>query len=264
MVFQATNKGETYGNSLLSGLKGEISKNRFIKDYDSPVSRRIKLNNSEEEIDLLVRIGDLILLGEAKSIVTTDSPISQYRTFATLQKASEQASRKTDFVYEYIEDVFRYLGWQFEEGKSYKVINCIINSGRMYVGHTIEGIPVVDEKILNRYFSSKTIPYMSTIDQSSAKEVHLAWFNLYSDFQSLKDNLEKYLNNPPHITVSEDDFEFKSMRLPCVSENSFKIIYNRLVPKEISKEDILKKEHRFPLSMVDNIEEEISKMKVTF
>ena len=47
-------------------------------------------------------------------------------------------------------------------------------------------------------------------------------------------------------------------------DDSFKIIINRLIPKNIDPEEKLNKKHHFNLQTVDNIDEELSKMDVFF
>ncbi|MDP0971733.1 hypothetical protein Q6294_32860, partial [Klebsiella pneumoniae] len=80
-------KGTTYETRIVDKINSALGTNAFITDYDKAVSKRIKIESIEEEIDLLARIDDLILIGEAKSIVTTDSEISKHRTSEVLQHA---------------------------------------------------------------------------------------------------------------------------------------------------------------------------------
>ncbi|HCE3212143.1 hypothetical protein HJ056_04490 [Vibrio parahaemolyticus] len=52
----------------------------------------------EEEFDLLARIDDLVIIGEAKYIVTTDSEISKVRAPGILKHAGKQVTRKSAFL----------------------------------------------------------------------------------------------------------------------------------------------------------------------
>ncbi|MBF4232808.1 hypothetical protein EA002_24030, partial [Vibrio anguillarum] len=122
-------KGYTYEETIIEELNDALDSNEFIDDYDKGLSRRIKLGaGKEEEFDLLARIDDLIIVGEAKSIVTTDSEISKYRTSEILQHAGEQVIRKTVFLQDNIEEIFERLDWTYDKNKDYKFAQCILNS----------------------------------------------------------------------------------------------------------------------------------------
>ncbi|MDH5898123.1 hypothetical protein [Vibrio splendidus] len=253
-------KGTTYEKVIIDNLNEALGKNKYISDFDNAVSRRIKVNGEEEEIDLLLRVGDLILVGEAKSIVTTDSDISQYRTIGTLKKASNQVIRKTKFLERNLKDVFDKLNWNYQCDYEYKFVRVIINSGRMYVGFNVDGVPVCDEKVLLRYFTSDTIPLLSSLDDKTKKEKHIAWVKLYKDISGLEGNLSLYLENPPQIFESESSFEYKRLRIPYIKNNSYKVMIDRLVPKDLSANDRLNIKTPFQIETVNNINEELEKV----
>lgn len=253
-------KGLTYEKLIIDGVNLAIRKNPHIKDFDGAVSRRIKVKSAEEEIDLILRIGDVILIGEAKSIVTTDSPISNYRTVETLRYAASQVKRKTDFVENNLEKVFEKLNWQYDSSNKYIFSKCILNSGRMYVGFDIDGIPVCDEKILLKYLSENTIPLASVFDEITGNYKHLAWVELYSNFEEFKENLDLYLNNPPQIFENEEHFEYKTISLPYLNEGSYKLLFTRFLPKDLEVSDRIKDVKFFPVKKIENYESEIEKV----
>lgn len=258
--YELQDKGYAYENLIIEGLNKALEKNSYILDFDNAVSRKITFNKVEEEIDLFFRIGDLIVIGEAKSIVTTDSPISNYRTVETLKHAAKQIKRKIGFVEKNIENVFNNLNWDYDQNANYKIIGCIINSGSMHVGSNIEGIPICDEKILLKYFQENKVPLLSAFDEKTREPRHLAWLTLYSNFDQLKDNLRTYLSNPPQIFERKEHFEYKQITLPYISEKSYKIVINRLVPIDLAANDRVNIKHFFPVGKVANYDEELEKV----
>jgi hypothetical protein len=255
-------KGFTYEATVLAAINTALRNNPIISDFDEAKSKRLKIADEEEEIDLIARIDSLILLCEIKSVVTTDSPISQFRSLEILEKASSQISRKDEFFSRNLEAIFGKMGWKYESGKKYKTVKFVINSGRMFIGSVVSGVPVVDEKIVAKYFESPKIPYTSTIDPNSGEAVHLAWFDLYSDLSQLIQNFEKYVYEPPHMEVSADRFEHKPSFLPLIDAASPTIIYNRLVLKEISPKERLERNTSFPIYSVADAEEKMIEMDV--
>lgn len=257
---ELSQKGETFEKLVIEQLNKAIQANRYISDFDKAVSRRIKIDAGEEEIDLLLRVGNVVLIGEAKSIVTTDSPISNYRTVETLKGAAKQIKRKTGFVQRNQDAVFNYLGWDVSSDLQLSFIPCIINSGRMYVGFEIDGISVCDEKILTKYFSDNQIPLVSCFDKVTREPKHLAWIELYNSFEELQSNIKLYLKYPPQIFEEEKHFEYKKIQLPSISSDSFKIFFVRLVPKELTVRDRIEINHHFPLRKVSTFEEDIKEV----
>lgn len=262
LEIEMQDKGLQFEKTIIDEVNASVHQNQFIHDYNECASKRFKLKNGEEEIDLLLSIGNLIVLGESKSIVTTDSPISKYRTVETLRKASNQAKRKSKFVLDNTEEIFYRLGWKYAAQEEYKVTCCILNSSRILAGLTIDGVPVCDKGILTRYFSDNLLPIISRFNDDNTGEIHLAWYELYSNPDELVQNLETYLQSPPQITEISDDFEYKSISIPCRDEDSYKLLYTRLVPKDTPIMERISKRSVFPIHTVDDIEKHIDEMDI--
>lgn len=252
-----SDKGASYENTVLSTLREALASKAIFHDHEVPTSARIKLeNNSEEEIDLIIRFGRVVIVGEVKSIVTTDSPISLYRTNDIIQGAAEQAKRKLKFVSDNIVEVFNKIGWTYSNEINYHFLPVILTSNSICVGYSANGIPVCDLQILARYFESDTVPLLS----KSGSE-HLAWFQLYADVNEAQSNIEKYLEQPPQLTLSKDDFDYEILFLPIISDKTPKIIYARLINKPRGVEDLIRKSKSspFPVFQSPNFEEDVSK-----
>lgn len=247
-------KGLSYEKVVLDSINEELKNNPIFHDYELAVSRRIKLaDDCEEEIDLIFRFGRIIIVGEVKSIVTTDSSISLYRTNEIILGAAEQAERKKQFVSENIASVFTKLGWTYSDELEYKLLPLILTSNSICVGRTVAEVPICDLKILSKYFQDKIVPLVS-----KSENQHLAWFELYNDFVEAQSNIEKYLHNPPQLTLSRDDFKFVSGLMPTVSANSPKIKFTRLVNKPANIDDLINKAYSFPVCLSPNFKNETS------
>lgn len=253
-------KGYHYEGNIIESLNELAGRNRLIVDFDKAVSKRFKLPGGEEEIDLLMRIGDVILLGEAKSIVTTDSPISYFNTQRTLKYAAEQALRKRKFVEANFNDIKSTLNWKFEVTEPLKIVPLVLNSNKMLVGFSIDNVPVCDEAILTAYFKGPEFPMFSAVARNKVE--HYAWFNVYSDFLEFQNNLELYLKNPPQILDDIDSFISKKVTIPSIEEQFLSLTYSRLVPRDISHKERLEKKYTFKLNVVPDIEEKLAGIDV--
>ena len=256
-------KGYAFEKTVVDMLNAKLKKNQLIEDYDEAVGKRIKLDTGEEEFDLLVRIDNLVLIGESKSIVTTDSPISQYRTAQVLSHAGRQVTRKTEFLKNNTGKVFNCLGWHYDPAKEYKFAQCIINSSKIFVGYNFSGIPVVDEDILSNYFASPVVRIMSK-PKANGTFKDIAWYELYSNIHELKNNLQTYLSNPPQLNEnSSSSFEYGDIKLPYINKDSYKIMKKRLVVNNKGPLAILDREHKFRVVKSDDYENEIALVTVT-
>lgn len=256
-------KGTHYETKALEKINQVVASNEHIRDYNTATTK--KISDSEmrrkEEIDLIFRIDDTILIGEAKSIVTTDSPISYYRTIKILEHAAEQVKRKSEAFKRNIETAFKELNWKHDKNKSYQIIPVIINSSKIYAGFSIEDIPVVDAEILSSYFEKGTFPILSRTNEKGDFE-HIAWFELYDNIEKLKESLPKYLKNPPQILNDADSFELKSITVPYFNDDSYKIYFSRLTLKDPDIKTILSKKYEFEIVKSADFEKFASEMTV--
>jgi hypothetical protein len=244
-------KGYHYEGNLISKINAIAKSNRILTDYNEGTSRRFKLKTGEEEIDFLMRIGNIVILGEAKSIVTSDSPISRHNTLQTLEHAANQARRKKAFVESNIAQIMEILKWKCDS--KLEIIPIIINSNKIYSGFSIFGVPVCDEVILTAYFEKSDFPIFSVSEKGIVK--HLAWSEVYKDFSELQLHLGKYLATPPQIRENRNTLEFKNILVPGIGASSLKVVFSRLVPKDISLIDRLKMGTSFRMRTVDDLEE---------
>ncbi|MEZ9647164.1 hypothetical protein AB4307_14155 [Vibrio sp. 10N.261.52.C2] len=254
-------KGYTYEDTVLEELNDSLEKNTLITDYDKGVGKRIRLDSGEEEFDLLARIDDLVIIGEAKSIVITDSEISKARAASILEHAGQQVTRKTAFLKANLQAIFERLGWNYDPNVDYKFAQCILNSGRVFVGYEFDGVPVIDEKILRAYFASDKVNLFSFPSRQGGTKT-IAWFQLYSNLDELKSNFQRYACNPPQLNEGADCFEYNVNKFPYITEDSYKVIKNYLVLTQRSPIEVLEREHHFPVVKSDDFDAEFASVDV--
>ena len=244
-------KGAVFEENIVQEFNISLQDNNIIEDYDAAVSGNLKIEG-HEEVDFLCRIGKKIIVGEAKSVVTTDSPISSYRTWRRLGEAACQLKRKVNFIRENERGVFDILNWKHNLDKKYEYTGVIINSSGMFCGNKIDGFTICDIRILTAYFKSKVFPILSYDNFNS-----VAWIEFYKDFIGMQEKFDRYLDNLPQIDLSAHNYDHKISYLPIVGSSIYKIMYKKLVMKELSVEDHMKRDYGFPLVTVDSIEDKL-------
>lgn len=254
-------KGDIYEKNITNRLGDTLYLNTYIKDFDKPISKHFKLKTGKEEIDLIFRIGNVVVVGEAKCIVTTDSPISKFRASDTLKHGAKQAKRKADFVRNNLSDVFDCIDWSYDSSVSYDVVPVVINSSKIMVGCHYYGVPVIDDAILIRYFESNTFPLLSLYDHNSNLK-HYAWLTLYNNSSEIVNHFSKYIAHPPQVDHSFDQYEYKDIIVPCINDFSYKAIYSRLVSKDGSYSDKINRGTCFPITFSEDYQELKTKIQV--
>jgi hypothetical protein len=256
---ELTIKGTHYENISLKEINHKLIANTYLSNPIPAFSKRLRLlSGAEEEIDLILNLGHVILIGEAKSIVTTDSSISYYRTYDTLSGAADQAKRKSDFFLSNIKDIFAQLGWHYDSEIKYKVVPLVLNSNKIHSGFPINDVAVVDEQILARYFSSEKFPLIST--RRKEEFHHIAWFKLYGNSEELQNNIASYLKRPPQLSEGRESLVYKTIPIPAITAKSSKFLYTRLVPGEFPIERRLYKSYLFPLQVSHDLMTELTAM----
>lgn len=255
MQYEMKEKGYKYELTVCEEIKKAISKNSIITNYNIESSKKISAGNGSEEIDLIIKIDDFILVCEVKSIiVTTDSPISKRRTLDILKHGANQAKRKAKFISDNIKEVSSLLGWTYSDNTKYNVEQCVITSSKVYSGLTISETPVVDLKILGRYLSVHDLPMLSSIDDKG-EETHYAVLVFYNTLNELKDNFMTYLKSPPQIYNDADFFEYDENTIPSFGIATHQIAHRRLVMKHHDARKILEMDHDFELKVSDDIDD---------
>ncbi len=240
-------KGLVYEQTVLREINDALTENELFKDYDRAVNRRFKFGKEEEEIDLIFRIGKTILIGEIKSIVTADSPISHYNTVQRLEEAATQIKRKEAFVKNNLDNIFKSLKWKSLGDDSYSILSCIINGGRMHVGFTVSDVPVCDESILSCYFESNKIPLATGVHPETKQLKHYSEILLYKNSIEAEANLSKYLKKPPQIFENKSHFTERTSIIPCLQESSNKIVIKNYIMKGYSIIERLESDQGFPV-----------------
>lgn len=246
-------KGEYYEKMVIDGIYKKIKDQELLTDKEFPRQITISIDEIREEIDFIMRIGSIILLGELKCNHKSDSPISEYNNLAILKKGVEQATRKAEFIKNNLSKVFKQLNWKYEVNNDYKIVKFVLNYSKMYSGMTINDVPICDNSILQAYFSDGKIPLIIHKNKKGTIE-HLVSAVIYEDFFTFQENLEKYLTYPPQIYFSMPKFKYDVVKFP-ISANYFKTIeYQRLVVEDPILNRQVNQYNHFPLEIKGNID----------
>lgn len=258
MGVDLTLKGTPFEEKIIEQINIGMKKCLYPDLICTPQSANVTLKHGKEQIDLIFKIGNLVVVGEIKSIVSTDSSVSFSHLSDILEGAAAQAKRKSNFINKDLKTTFERLKWNFEEDIQYQVIPIIINSNRVLVSYSIDDVPILDDKILQAYFVKGEFPLLSA---GLTSPEHIAVFKIHETKEEFINNFIKYINNPPQALGDETSFEYKkvqALRFGGVKP----VTLRRLVTKNFHPAEMLNRHYPFPVRTVDNIEKYLEEMAV--
>jgi hypothetical protein len=87
-------RGDTYESEYRAAVRLAISKNQLFSRVCC-AEREVKAAaDFAEQIDLLIRLGDILIVAEVKCWLFPADPYERFKHFGKLKKAAEQAVRK--------------------------------------------------------------------------------------------------------------------------------------------------------------------------
>ena len=185
-------------------------------------SKTFSADSEYEEIDLIIIFDDIILLGEIKCHLYPTDPIKVHNTIKDLEQGTTQIQRKKDFFKAHFKSISSELNLPDE--KNFKIIGCVITNRGLLTGFSKDGIPIVDLRIISKYFSSDHLPLFYAIQRDSYSEK----IDFYSSFSESKSNFKNYLSLPPQIMTYLMNVNRVHMRLPKILNSPKGIVFSNL------------------------------------
>lgn len=196
-------KGKFFEKNVKSILSEQISKNKVLQDgFCRVLALGFKQSKGKrnEEIDLVMRIGETYLLIEAKSFIYRAGTTGYHNNLKELKDSN--ANQKIDF---FLSEYDRFKSIYDKEAmfplKPENVIFCYLSSVPHAAGIKINNMPVVDLSILERYFDQGDFEMRNKNNESKV-------FKFYTNFEEAEINLKRYLNNPPQLDRLRKAFRY--------------------------------------------------------
>lgn len=153
----------------------------------------------EEQIDLLIRVGSVILVGEVKcQLFPNTDALRRHNYWKTLEDAAKQSKRKTKFVKYNRGKFLEKLGWADSDSIFFHPV--VITNVSLGVGFEVGGVPVADSRVVGQFLEQGTAVRNAVV--GAENEVFSADIeSLYDSPEDAPGKLMDYLRNPPQIRV---------------------------------------------------------------
>jgi hypothetical protein len=173
----------------------------------SPIERAVTIikdrvqfsppKESEEEIDLVIIVGNAVLLVELKCILWPTDALQMANYRDTIEDAVKQIKRKRDVVlrnYKYFSKRVEQLGYASPE--SPKIIACVLTNSEFLAGFSIEFMPIVDLVLLRHFFENE---HINAQTRGGGRTIEQHSIQFYKDKTEAVEILERYLRDPPQL-----------------------------------------------------------------
>ncbi len=136
-------RGKPFERHVRMALAEVLSNNKLLTDT-AVAEHGLKRKGDSEEIDLLVRVGDVVLVAEVKCFVAPSEPIEKHNHLRNLGNATAQAESKRAWAEANRQRIARALGVDADGVAALRIIPLVIINHAFGVGLERNGVPVVD------------------------------------------------------------------------------------------------------------------------
>ena len=216
---------------------------KFIALIDSGVSLMEPLDK-KEQIDIVIVIGDTILLVEAKCILWPSDSLEFAKYRETIEYAASQIIRKKEVVgreYEHFRSRLRKMGYASPD--KCRLVACVLTNSSIFSGYPINGVSIVDLSILGGFFQNEHIKLEG---RQKGETIQRHVINFYGDIKQAEAILEKYLSDPPQLSDSRGSVKIREINFPIGSVTYGKIMHREHYV-EIDVDEMQKKYGNFCL-----------------
>lgn len=150
----------------------------------------------EEEIDIVMCIGDAVVIGEAKCILSPAEPEQVARHRDTLIGAAAQIARKAAAASanrDAFATLLRDRGMQIPT--PFRILPMVVINSAIHAGFCVDGVSIVDRHILQVFFNGQFTD--TVMGRDGTRDV--AVYRVYQTIEEAPDVLDKYLQAPPQL-----------------------------------------------------------------
>lgn len=212
-------KGKVFNRNVQDAIARTAANSKYLNDA-IVVSGEFKLpikKNRIEEIDLLIVLGSLVVVGECKCKVMPNEPRDWHKHRQLVQEAVVQVRRKAQAVMSNIQIFAERLHQRgIVVPAVLEVIPMVVLNTGLHAGLPVDGVPVVDLPLLETYFRG----YIAngTVEREDGRLDVIPKLSLYSTALEARQNFNSYLHAPPQLHQLRKSVKDCSIPLPMLDD----------------------------------------------
>ncbi|HET9640595.1 MAG TPA: hypothetical protein VFP12_15455 [Allosphingosinicella sp.] len=190
-------RGKPFEAYVRKDLTEALQENGILKDH-RVYPNSIKRKGNSEEIDLLIRIGRSLIVGEVKCFVSPSEPLEKHNYLRALARAVKQAASKRDWVAANLARVAQLMGCgNATEVPSLTLHPLVVLNQGFGFGLVRDGVPIVDLHYLRLLLGDGSYQGETRFERDVGMFYHSV--KLYDSLTSFERRLEALLGEPPPL-----------------------------------------------------------------
>lgn len=210
--------GEEFEQKCRKKIAEHILKQPFFSHYEG--KQLIEHNGEKHEIDLLIRCGNSLFLGEAKAFYNCCEPLEEYHLRERLQEGAEQVRLRKTFLENFTPlEIKQTFGFD-DISPNFKVVPFIVSEQPNFIGSHIDGVPVIDIFALWHYMENGHTNIGQSVENGSVSNKQSFFkFSYYSTPTEAEENFAKFIKMSPVTLIPKLQIKPRYMPLlPCPDE----------------------------------------------
>lgn len=199
------------GTDFEKYLKNRLTEVFEEKKIENQIINKAKFYMNKEkyeEIDLIIELEKIIIVGEVKCIKYPMEPRDFHNTHKILYKASSQIRRKVEFLkknQKIFKNEIRGLGDK-------EIVKIVITNYPLFTGYSINDVPIVDNFTFEQYFEIGEIKSIITkLENGFFKKYEINKKRFYNNKEELYSNMNSYFKVPLIVSEKLNDIKIENI-----------------------------------------------------
>jgi hypothetical protein len=206
-------RGDLFEAEYRTKVAAAIEKNPLLRDASCARTEIKKDVNFGEQIDLLIRLGTLLIVGEVKCWLYPADSFERFNHFRKLKGAAEQAKRKADLIRARPDVAAKALGLAEDEVRGLRVVPLVVANQGFGFSLNADGCLITDAAYLLVYLGTGTIASGMAINPRTGQSM-TATLVLYEREQQAADRFETLFATPPVLQRFVDRISWTTIPFP--------------------------------------------------
>lgn len=220
-------RGDSYEMYLRESVRGAVSENKLLIDVACPEHGLRKSSEFPEQIDLVVRLGSLLIVCEVKCLLSPADPRERSNYLQSIESAARQVLRKA----EVLDHNRRLIGCTFgitpEQARVLEIVPLVITNQGFGASLEFKGCFVVDHRFLELYLASGSFVASAALDPKTGNTA-FEERSFYRDQSEAERNFKRNMKCPPTLKRFVDRLEWTANPFPTLSGKPLLIQGTRL------------------------------------
>ena len=212
-------RGDEYENILRAKYITALQGNRTFYNSKCLHYGIKKDKNFPEQIDLLIKVGHTIIVGEVKCFLFPTDYHERFNFYQNLRAAAEQAVRKSEAVENHPNIITNSFNIPVQDLKKFRITPLVVVNQGFGSTLSIDGCQIIDADFLEMYFRSPFMEIGTINGQMKGRRTNRI-IRLYKNEKDASDNILSNLKRPYVLTRYIDRFTWQETAGPPIGGKS--------------------------------------------